>query len=251
MNNKLNLLKKQFINGRIGGKGTIRRKIKRNPHIKKARLSKEQINFELLINKINKELINIPEEYKLKSYFYIEETFLEFFIKLRKKDISKKSKIIKSIDNIRKTFNTIMTLLFSKNFINIKDNKPESKNLSLNHTYDFIKKDFSIQGYNYIRTLYNILFDNLIKKTYIDTENKADNQDNKEDDYSLDFYLQRLNLHTNKEYTLTDVRMAFLNKSLEYHPDNKKNKKEVEKNEIQFIRLQKAYKKCKLLLKLT
>ena len=45
--------------------------------------------------------------------------------------------------------------------------------------------------------------------------------------------------------------MAFLNKSLEYHPDKNENKKEVEKNEIQFIRLQKAYEKCKLLLKLT
>jgi len=221
MNLKKNIakLKAKFSNVRTGGKGTVRRKVKKKFKIKKTRISQEEKEFNKIIGKINKTTEKLENDKKQVCWVYIEEALFDVFSDLRKKDFNRKSKW-----NIKNMMEHQENFIHDNFFINNK----------IIPNYEIVKKTFSNKGFEYIINSYYVLFEEIEKEEYID---KC------EDVIELDRikeYLELLNLPVNEIPSKKVLKKAYLRKSLEVHPD--KNIDETEKFEEIFKNVQKAYK---------
>ena len=83
-------LKKKFGNTRTGGKGTMRRKIKKKSHIIVTKLSEKEKDYNKTIDSINESITNIDGNHNELWNTYLEDDWLfDIISQLRKKDFPK------------------------------------------------------------------------------------------------------------------------------------------------------------------
>ena len=195
----------------IGGKGTIRRKKKCNSsNIKK--ISQEEMNYNAIINRINKDIKTLKEEEKELFEVYVDDWLDEVSSNLKKKDFKKGCNI--ELDKIKEN---CRKKIMTEELVFIKD-------------YSFYSNMFSIRGYEYFIDSLEEL-DGVIKdKDFVE-------QDNEEID-NINYFLKILDLDTNVIPSETDIRRAYLKKSNEFHPD--KHPDETEKYSKIFEDINKA-----------
>lgn len=218
-------LKKKFKKNKLGGKGTMRRKIIKKCNITSTHMNLEEKEYIYNIDKINKNIININNEDNQVWNIYIKDYMYDICIdELSKKDFNKNINI--NINNKMEIFN----LYFKNKFLKSENNK-----LIFIKKYNYLKKKFSIRGYDFImQRLYELI--KIINKM----EFKHSKNENTED-LNIKELFNILNLDKNTIPSKKELKIAYLKKSNEFHPDKHPN--EIEKYSKLFSKINNTYKK--------
>jgi hypothetical protein len=216
----------------VGGSGILRRRKKGRSSLNTAAI-KERRRFETLIDKLNACLLESEYEKNQDiTYAFVEEYITDFLIELKKQDIHPKSKEVKSIRFVRTNYSPIMNQLFHS-----------QDTLRFLKKYTFIQKNFTRQGYISLLITLDSLYNELLKKTYLEEDAFSEDDDTEQ---TIQIHLKRLglSLELGNSPTITELKQAYFDKTFEYHPDQVENRKQPEKCKLSFIRIQRSYKKC-------
>ena len=219
----------------IGGKGTMRRKKKRvgNTFFKEKN-TKEQREYRIKINRINKiiEEIEDNDEYS-KFKLYIDTEMEDIGLSIEKYDLTKQARKLEYDDVKEDCLTFVYSLLISDIDRPLKFN-PEA--------FGKLKKTFEIEYLSmFVKFIYDIEVI-LEKKKYL--------EDTKEDNYEMEDihkFFDILELDKHEIPTKQMIEKAYKQKALKYHPDkninkeNTENKDNKEQNDIEFKNLGEAY----------
>ncbi len=202
----------------IGGKGSVRRKIKvvRNRNFQ-AKKTKEELHLENRIKRINSYINNIDEEYKQVSKTLIEDIITDSFSDLERSDVKDKSQYKTLKEDIYKFFK-----------LNLMNNETFKIN-----SYPILKRFFIKDCIDCIVDVYEDIETFLEKKKYVDDE-----VDELEFTDKQCFEFLGLDITTTPDKK--ELKRAFKKKSFEYHPD--KHPDEIEKYTKLFQDISVAYK---------
>ncbi len=206
------------ISSQIGGKGSVRRKIKvvrqRNFSNKK---TKEELHLENRIKRINEYISQVDEEYKSVCSVLIEDIVVDSFVDLERCDVKDKSQYKSLKEDIFK--------FFSSNLMNGKKFKVEA--------YPVLRKNFVKECVECIIDMYEDIENHLEKKKYVEEE-----VDELEFTDKQCFEYLGLDIATTPDKK--ELKRAFKKKSFEYHPD--KHPEEIEKYTQLYQNISVAYK---------
>ena len=149
---------------------------------------------------------------------WLFDTVMEF----RKKDFNKKSKV--DVNYFQEYYDEI----FNLEFLEEKNDRLLFKN-----SYNYCKKIFSPQGYDYILTSLEQIPKTINKETYIHTGEK-------EEVIDANKLLTLLELPLDEIPTKNELKKAFLKRSTKLHPDKHPN--EIERYSKLFQEVNSAYK---------
>lgn len=202
----------------IGGKGSVRRKVKvvRNRNFQ-AKKTKEQLKLENVIKRINEYICEVDGEYKQVADIMIEDIIGDGFSDLERCDTKSKEIYVE----VKRDVNTF----FRKNLMN--------KNKFKGDAYPILSRYFIKDCVLCIMDIYDDVENFLEKKKYVE-----DQTDEKEftDKECFEF----LGLDISVTPSKLDVKRAFKTKSFEYHPD--KHPDEIEKYTKLYQNISVAYK---------
>ena len=202
----------------IGGKGSVRRKVKvvrnRNFACKK---TKAELHLENRIRRINKYVVGVEEEYKSVSDVLIEDIIVDSFFDLERCDVKDKSQYKSLKEDIFK--------FFSSNLMNDRKFKVEA--------YPILRKHFVKDCIDCIVEVYEDVEKHFEKKKYIEEE--VD-----ELEFTDKQCFEYLGLDITETPDKKELKRAFKKKSFEYHPD--KHPEEIEKYTELYQNISVAYK---------
>ena len=202
----------------IGGKGSVRRKVKvvRNRNFA-SRKTKEELHLENRIKRINEYINEVDNEYKHVSNILIEDIIDDSFSDLERCDVKDKS-LYKSLkENIYKFFQT--------NLMNSEKFKVGA--------YPILKRYFVKECIDCIVDIYEDIETHLEKKKYV--EEQID-----ELEFTDKQCFEYLGLDIATTPDKKELKRAFKKKSFEYHPD--KHPEEIEKYTKLYQNISVAYK---------
>ena len=202
----------------IGGKGSVRRKVKvvknRNFAGKK---TKEELHLENRIKRINEYIKDVDEEYKNVCNILVEDIIVDSFSDLERCDVKDKS--------LYKSLKEDIFRFFSSNLMNNKKFKVSA--------YPILKKYFVKECIECIIDVYEDIENHLEKKKYMEEEVDE-----------LEFTDKQCFEYLGLDITTTpdkkELKRAFKKKSFEYHPD--KHPDEIEKYTKLYQNISVAYK---------
>tara|TARA_Y100001980_G_C14513092_1_gene288495 strand:+ start:277 stop:933 length:657 start_codon:yes stop_codon:yes gene_type:complete len=202
----------------IGGKGSVRRKIKvvRNRNFT-AKKTKEQLHFENMIKRINEYISNVDGEYRQVADVMVEDIIGDGFSDLERYDTKSKEIYLEIKGDVTK---------FIKN-------KLMNGNKFKGDTYTVLGKYFIKDCIECIVDIFNDIENFLEKKKYV--EEQVD-----EKEFTDKQCFEFLGLDISITPTKLDVKRAFKNKSFEYHPD--KHPEEINKYTKLYQDISVAYK---------
>ena len=192
-------------NVRTGGKGTVRRKVKKKSRIVSTHISQEEKEYNQLVSKCNDKIQSIENNDEISLWnHHIRDCFFEFLEKSNKKYFNKKNEY----------------------FVNLEDNEDErylefidnilidvDDYMLINLAYSYIKELLNSNGYEiFINYLEDIIVD-LDKKYYLpnDMEEK--------EDVNINELLKILDLDINEIPSKEKLRKAYFKISSKVHPD--------------------------------
>ena len=202
----------------IGGKGSVRRKVKvvRNRNFA-SKKTKEQLRFENVIKRINEYIKEIDGDYVQVVDVMIEEIVSDGFSDLERYDVKTKE----YYNDIKADVNKF----FSKKLMNDRLFKVNS--------YEVLKEYFIKDCITCIMDIYDDVEIFLEKKKYIEEEVDALEFTDKQ---CFDY----LGLDISKTPTKQQLKKAFKEKSFEYHPD--KHPEEIDKYTTLYKNISVSYK---------
>lgn len=211
--------------GRIGGKGSVRRKKLNSRNKIKPTLIKTQndLNLENILLRVNNKISIIDTEEDYESFFvYVNDIICEHLKGLSKFDFKNKDDFKKFRDDPDEYFSNI--------FINNDGRISFIKDIS---TY---KKIFMNESIKYFTDMFRCIENILENKKYL--EDKINN--NEDDELNLRECYELFDLDYTSEITKEELHKKYKEKSLLYHPD--RNIKERKFYEEKFKNLNMSYK---------
>lgn len=202
----------------IGGKGSVRRKIKvvRNRNFA-SKKTKEELQLENRIKRINEYIIDVDDEYKQVSNILIEDIIVDSFSDLERYDVKDKS--------LYKTLKEDIYKFFKQNLMNGEKFKVDA--------YAILKRYFVKDCIDCIIDIYQDIEVHLEKKKYV--EEQVD-----ELEFTDKQCFEYLGLDIATTPDKKELKRAFKKKSFEYHPD--KHPEEMEKYTELYQNISVAYK---------
>jgi hypothetical protein len=188
----------------IGGKGSVRRKIKvvRNRNFQ-AKKTKEQLKLENVVKRINEYISEIDHEYTQVADIMIEDIIGDGFSDLERCDAKSKEIYTEVKGDVNKFFK----------------NKLMNSNKFKGDSYIILSKYFIKECVLCIMEIYDDIENFLEKKKYV--EEQVD-----EKEFTDKECFEYLGLDISVTPSKLDVKRAFKKKSFEYHPD--KHPEEIE-----------------------
>ena len=202
----------------IGGKGSVRRKVKvvRNRNFQ-AKKTKEQLKLENVIKRINEYISEVDSEYKQVANIMVEDIISDGFSDLERYDTKTKEYYVEIKGDVNKFFKT--KLMNGDKF------KIDS--------YSILSRYFIKDCVLCIMDIYDDVENFLEKKKYV--EEQVD-----EKEFTDKECFEYLGLDISVTPTKSDVKKAFRVKSFENHPD--KHPDEIEKYTQIYTNISIAYK---------
>ena len=210
---------KNMTSSQIGGKGTIRRKNKGKPNLKK-KPNNEENEFNSILGKINNLIKQIPEDNSEHWGIYMDEFWEETIQSFGAKDFPKNKF---DIDAIKENINE-----FYANFIKYNNDRVLFK-----MNYNLYIDTFSKRGYDKILFYIDELESEIKEEDYI-PEKPQISQDNINEQFDI------LELDKTIVPTKSQLKVSYYRKSAEFHPDKHPN--EMEKYTVIFEKINKAFK---------
>jgi hypothetical protein len=202
----------------IGGKGSVRRKIKvvRNRHFT-AKKTKEQLRFENVIKRVNEYISDVDDEYRQVTDIMIEDIISDGFSDLERYDTKSKEIYIEIKGDVTKFIKTKL----------MNDNKFKGD------TYTIMGKYFIKDCIDCIVEIFDDIENFMEKKKYV--EEQVD-----EKEFTDKQCFEYLGLDISVTPSRLDVKRAFKKKSFEYHPD--KHPDEIDKYTKLYQNISVSYK---------
>ena len=228
-------LKKRFgKKSRIGGKGTQRRKKKGKPHITKERRDRKEFDFMQKVKRINKRINLLYGEIRESWVAYFDEWKFDFCMELSRKDIIKSCPF--SIKWIKEFSNEFFDLFMDNMGTQLSCVNDMCKTTTFKDNYEAYTSIFTLRGFEYMCDSLEELNTIFVKKTFL--KNNKKETDNETID--VDSNTKLLELSVSEIPSKKELRRAYLDKSLQNHPD--KHLDESEKYITIFKDIKKAYK---------
>ncbi len=239
MEEKINLLK--MSSGRIGGKGSVRRKKKVTKHRLKPAVikTKNDIQLENNIIKINKKIQSIDNIEAYEDFFaYIEDNIFLYLSDICKGDFSNKDNFTTFIEDPHECF--YEHFIFEEQNENEEQSDDGEENNSgrifFNDNSSDYKSFFNNEISAYLLELFQEIDFTLDTKKYLE-EDKVEEEVNS---ISLQDCYKFFDLDFTSEITKEQLKKKYREKALLFHPDRYQDNKEF--YEEQFKMLSKYYK---------
>ena len=223
MENNLDKLKSL---GRIGGKGSVRRKkLNKNKKVKTSLIkTKNDLNLEIIIIRVNNKIMSIDNDEEYESFFVsMKEILFDYTNGISKNDFKNK-------DNYKK-YREEPLEYFEKMFINNTESR-----VFFNKDISIFKNIFVNDSINYFIDIFHSIENILENKKYLEKEV----ENNKEDELNLRECYELFDLDYTNQISKDQLHKKYKEKSLLYHPDRHTNDKE--KFEEKFKILNMSYK---------